>query len=690
MECKKLLTALAGSILIINTLQAQTLQALDDSEMSESTGQALLYMGVTNGNTISSEYNNFKYYKMGFQADIEANLNIKTLQLGCGGVNGAGACDIDIENLSLTGVPTSIKADGTPQWNYSGAMNDNNTQLANERAASSAVLRNPFIEFALKGDSLSTREIAGVRLSADGIKGFMTAGTNNDTATTNTNKGGINTFSGYIITDVVQAAAKTAETKFGTTEDQKIYAPVYVFLDKAEALGIPLTVNLKARRTAYTDVDAMKPGGSAGTPTNLGFNEWGIKINPLAVNFDFPQTVVTGNRMSQLNLKVDNVPINQIVVSAADGPIYMALDRTVQAGVAGTIAGFDEAITNSTFFMGKSGTRSLTVQGPSVHAGLSATAQQENLRLARILFDKNYANNTSTNEENNIRAAYASLAGLNVNQLPADLNGTLTAQQQQWLLTAAENHMGCVAGGSGGGISVNAGSCTSIDNLTANVTVKQNFTRMHNLPVAKAQTTGVLNGVGCTQTKPCYDFNKGFYLGLQKQAMRWPGSNSDDIAQRGWWMSFSEPLNFGRLEVQKAIDMQDVLPQVSTFINNFFSQQATDSNNNPLYAISGEDILTGPNNNSIYPNWDPNSGNVRLDYTTTTNKNAAGILGAVPKNQAILGPQSALLAAKGLPLYIPLGSINVQGVPAVMELSDLPLSNYQAVVPNCWGNLKFC
>ncbi len=740
------LSVLASSILAINSYAASTLQSLDDDELAATTGQALLYMGTTNGTDVDSAFSDFKYYKMGFQADIEANLNIKTLQLGCGGVNGAGACDIDIENFSLTGVPTRIKADGTPQWNYSGKTTDGTAsldKLENERAASSMSLRNPFIEFAIKNPTnLAQREVAGFRLSAEGIKGYMTAGTHNDALGENKNQGGINTFSGYIITDPVGSEAMTQAATFGRTEDQKIYTPVYIYMPKSDG-NSGIDVGLKARRTAYNNITKMNstnPNDAPGTINGVNYSQWGIGIAPLSVAFDFPQTVVTGNRMSALNLKVDDVPINQIVVSAKDGPLFMQMDRSVYAGTIATWLGLEKEIKDAVFFMGKEGTRSLSVIDPesAAYAGLNSTQKAENLALAQKLYAQNAVTQgyTTTTENNNIRAAY--------DKLMADSNHN-TKAEDLLIQKAAANHMGCVSGGSGSGISVAVSSCTTIDNLAANVAVKQNFTRMHNLPVATAKMSGTLNGQACSQEKPCYDYNQGFYLSLQKEALRWPGSskayildpqtkqktevsdtyvgkyyvvdkngnfarygsdanqnigevqkqefvNAGDIAQRGWWMSFSEPLNFGKLEVQKTIDMSDVLPQVATFINNFFSQQAVDGAGNPLYAISGEDKIsgTGPNSTGRYPNYTPADGEVIFDYATTTNKNQGGIIGAVPKNQVILGPVSAAKAAKGLPLYVPLGSINVKGVPAVMELSDLPLSNYQAVVPNCWGNLKFC
>lgn len=63
-----------------------------------------------------------------------------------------------------------------------------------DRASSSAVLTNPFIEFAIKNpNSASTREVAGLRLSAEKFIGLLTAGTENTTR-----PNGINSISGYM------------------------------------------------------------------------------------------------------------------------------------------------------------------------------------------------------------------------------------------------------------------------------------------------------------------------------------------------------------------------------------------------------------------------------------------------------------------------------------------------------------
>ncbi len=52
---------------------------------------------------------------------MELNANIKTLQLGCGGVNNAigskAGCDIDISNIALSGLNESYDSTGSPKFN---------------------------------------------------------------------------------------------------------------------------------------------------------------------------------------------------------------------------------------------------------------------------------------------------------------------------------------------------------------------------------------------------------------------------------------------------------------------------------------------------------------------------------------------------------------------------------------------
>ena len=152
--------------------------SLNDEELSAVQGQAL--MNLTRTNDTSQGLN---FYRLGMEAEIELNANIKKLQLGCGGVNGAGNCDIDIDNLALTGV----------------------NPVNGEYAASDAKLTNPFIEFAVKNaDNSATREIVGFRFGSLEALGKLSLGTNNNTSTPNDDTG-INSISGDLNLNLVGA-----------------------------------------------------------------------------------------------------------------------------------------------------------------------------------------------------------------------------------------------------------------------------------------------------------------------------------------------------------------------------------------------------------------------------------------------------------------------------------------------------
>ncbi len=168
---------------------AYSFEPLDEDAMRNVDGQALFtlgYLAPTDNTNLAVDTDgttkNIGFYRFGMEAELELNANIKKLQLGCGGVNGAGACDIDIDNLSLSG----LKID--PATGKSLPMTNE------ERAASSAKLTNPFIEFAIKNpQSAALREMVGVRFSAEKLKGFLTAGLENGNTAS-----GINVLSGYM------------------------------------------------------------------------------------------------------------------------------------------------------------------------------------------------------------------------------------------------------------------------------------------------------------------------------------------------------------------------------------------------------------------------------------------------------------------------------------------------------------
>lgn len=160
---------------------------MKDEQLSEVTGQALLQMAKTEGQDVSSDVT---FYKAGLDAELELNMNIEKLQLGCtaGAINGQ-FCDIDIDNLSLSG----------QTWDQS-------------RPESSAILTRPFFEFAIKNDGSKTlREVSGIRLSAEAVQGMLTAGLENSNV-----PNGINTISGYMQVAGIPCSASAAANNPGS------------------------------------------------------------------------------------------------------------------------------------------------------------------------------------------------------------------------------------------------------------------------------------------------------------------------------------------------------------------------------------------------------------------------------------------------------------------------------------------
>nr|WP_288490966.1 hypothetical protein [uncultured Acinetobacter sp.] len=181
-QLKAMLLTAAG-LCLTQAAFADRLTSLDDQQMSEVTGQALLNLNyVAPGG--SNPNGNMGFYRLGLEAQLELNANIKKLQLGCGGVKGTG-CDIDIDNIALTGI-TSSTAQGA------GVGTD-------------FKLTNPFIEFAIQNpDSAATRTITGFRLGALSALGIMNIGSNGDLNTL-ADDTGINSLSGDIGVRVTNA-----------------------------------------------------------------------------------------------------------------------------------------------------------------------------------------------------------------------------------------------------------------------------------------------------------------------------------------------------------------------------------------------------------------------------------------------------------------------------------------------------
>ena len=134
---------------------------ISDKQLSEITGQALLvtdYIPPEDPN--GSGPRDFHYYRMGVDAEVDLNLNIDKLQLGCGGYNEAilaNACDIDIDYLGLMGLNAAGDGPGDP-------------------ATSDFRLTRPYFEMAFKENSDGTRDVVGFKFGAQKAYGFMNIG----------------------------------------------------------------------------------------------------------------------------------------------------------------------------------------------------------------------------------------------------------------------------------------------------------------------------------------------------------------------------------------------------------------------------------------------------------------------------------------------------------------------------------
>ena len=498
-----------------------TLVSLSDEQLSEATGQALMslsYIAPTDTANLERQRvggnTNIGFYKLGLEAELELNANIKKLQLGCGGSNGAGACDIDIDNLSLSGLA------------------DTNTG----RASSSAKLTNPFIEFAVRNpNSASTREIAGLRLSAEKVMGLLTAGTENSTT-----PNGINNISGFMRVQsdnsgYIYGKANTAARKF-------IASPNATYIVD----GVSQTYNNQVQ--GKVKVTGLWPLVS---PLTFATTDGGFNV-PAMTNIPFIRSgvVVNGNRVNSLPLQaVLNVPKIQVDwrgVYPENGQVTYA--NPVESPVDWS-------------FQVPTGVQT---QGGSVRA---------------VVTDCGF--------------------------------------------------LGCLVAPNGKVLS-SVMMKGAIQGIKADVTINQGLGYIHSLPI-----------------------NSAFSLSLQSQALKWPGSyaganpertNVDgtinsavpatisDVAQKGWWMSFSDPINLGSVDPIKEIDVAPLFPQIATQITNYLMDE---DNAASLSITQLGNVIT-------------NAGDINVG----------------------------------------IGTLNVSQA-LTLTLNDLQL-NGQNFAPNCYGSMKFC
>ncbi|MBJ8427540.1 hypothetical protein [Acinetobacter bereziniae] len=255
---------------------------LNDSELSEVKGQALMslsYLAPTDATNpmrnITS--NNIGFYKLGLEAELELNANIRNLQLGCGGVNGAGACDIDIKNLSLSGLPNTYDSNGNPVY-------------LTGRPSTSGKITNPFLEFAISNpNSSSIREVKGIRFSAEKINALLTAGLDNLSTASQTD--GIQRLSGFMQIAKTSGTASTKPIIFGkNASDQTL--------------------------TGVANISGLVNVNFTSNPFNNGTT--GITIPSVSTSFDINPFTINGVRNTIANVKDIRTTIATIPI-ASDG-----------------------------------------------------------------------------------------------------------------------------------------------------------------------------------------------------------------------------------------------------------------------------------------------------------------------------------------------------------------------------------
>ena len=498
-----------------------SLQALSDSEMSQVEGQALMSLSYlaptdsTNPMKNISGNNNIGFYKLGLEAEIELNANIKNLQLGCGGVNGAGACDIDIKNLALSGLPDSYDSNGIPVYN-------------DGRPSTSGKLTNPFIEFAISNPgSAATREVKGLRFSAEKISALLSAGLQNDANPSTTD--GIQRLSGFLQVAGTSGTAFTQQTTFGLvsndagakSNDQQLQGVAELTACLSPFCILPIRDEIKF--TSRTNDPDSK----------------GVTVPSVDVNFNLDPFVINGKRQTQAVLTNIKARLDAIPIAANGNPLYPA-----------------------SMFVNDQLRVDLSCDIPS--AGLVCSG--------------------------------------------------ITALKPNAKFKMADG--------------------SAINNINLNIDFEQSLSMFHNIPL-----TGT-----------------GGYLSLQSIPMLWPGakvassdlnknsllgmSQNTDVAQTGWWMSFSEPVQLGKLNVTQPIVLNnDILKQVA--------QRATET----LMQVGPE----------------------------------------TPKAEAKgLSELLALLADQPLKskIVVDLNSSTLIN-PVYVQLQNQQLGN-QKVISNCYGSLKFC
>ena len=269
---------------------AATLQPLSDQQLSETTGQALMslsYLAPTDTTNLEARRaggdSSVGFYKLGLEATVELNANIKKLQLGCGGSNGSGSCDLDLDNVSfgcIVGASGYCITTATTNPKQPAGLDSNNS-ISNQVNMKDFVLTNPYFQFAIKNpNSASTREVVGIRIGAEKAEGPLSIGS-------------LNTFSGYFTGKAnltMQGETNVSPVRSNTWNTNAISTPsAFLGLDDATILNIGLA------SVKYSEITA---------------NYSTVSRNGLAVS-------VIGNRVTQA--KIQGLDLSAVVDDIMNG-----------------------------------------------------------------------------------------------------------------------------------------------------------------------------------------------------------------------------------------------------------------------------------------------------------------------------------------------------------------------------------
>lgn len=317
----KKMTAIAAGVLLSSTA-VYALESMSDDDLRQAEGQALVNLTTL----LSGEAGNptpagqgVSFYTAGIEGTLALNAQIRRLQAGCGGDNGAVGCDIDIQDFSFgciaNGAGVCITLPPRNSRELTGANNDNS--IAGQQQMRDVVLTNPFLQFAIRNaGSASTREFVGLRLGAANATGPLSFGQ-------------VNSISGFLSATANLTIGGAANVAATCRFPESCIAPGAnldgIRNNGASSWGAPQTGNI------VTGIRGDK-GTPAGGYLNLG-DDMILDIGVARIRFQEAlvsyQTVsrtnlgvlLSGNRQTQAQISGVNLGgvVNSIVYGNTDG-----------------------------------------------------------------------------------------------------------------------------------------------------------------------------------------------------------------------------------------------------------------------------------------------------------------------------------------------------------------------------------